>query len=156
MTILNLEAVRTAALAALEAEGDHVYEYPREEQTACSYTTPEGGASCLVGHVIARLEPEILPALTEAEWIKDEGLSFTDVAAFGADSLNLSQNRFGSDKEYSNAALTWLSTAQGKQDIGTAWSEAIKEADLYTSIDHADTDEDRAYITAIKAGAVAQ
>lgn len=160
MATITLEHVRTAALAALEAEGDHRYTFPLKGQASCTYTTPDGAPSCVVGHVIFRVEPETLPLIGTREWEQwvehgsDEEAESFNPATFNADELNLDSHRHGSKNTYSDAALCWLVRVQIKQDTGKPWSAAIATADVDTVSVAANypndfNAEDRAYLATI-------
>lgn len=154
-TTIDLKEAREAALAALEAEGDHVYQHPVKGQSVCSYTDPDGNPSCIVGHVIYRTIPDVFGALRDREWEDstydpDADNSGIEVDSFNAREVNSVLSVLGAERKYTIAATQWLNRAQGAQDTWDPWSEAIRVADkgIYLYLDHL-TVAEREYLASI-------
>lgn len=102
-----------AALEAVVAEGGEDYVYPDEEKDhdgMCRYVRKDGTPSCIVGHVVTLLDPELLPLLATKE---------------GAAALSLG---FPDKLHFTNQAAQVLDAAQQEQDNGKTWGEALAYA----------------------------
>ena len=100
----------TAALhAAVELKGaDYKYESPNPEGD-CVYSD-EGAPSCIVGHVVHRLDLEAFQSVVERE---------ERFGTFSADTLP-EFTEFDTEER----VLKALATAQGVQDAGYSWGDA--------------------------------
>lgn len=84
----------------------------------CVYADDEGQPSCLVGHVIHRLDPEAFETLARRE--RSEGGDIADSLRLRG---HLPQDFWTDDAE---AAMVY---AQDVQDSGDTWSEALHAAE---------------------------
>lgn len=91
---------------------DYVYRSP-EANSQCVYAVG-GSPSCLVGHVIARLDPESFKAISESELNTRSVYSL--VGEFGG-------------FQVSDLAVSALAAAQTEQDLGFEWGQALAAFD---------------------------
>lgn len=109
------------AMAEVVAEMGDGYTYPEEEKElgACQYANDEGKPSCIVGHVIFKLDEGAFWRLARAE--AEHG---TEQAA----SLTYSGHYLDRDFWDSEAAY-FAEVAQQYQDEGVSWGGALAEAE---------------------------
>lgn len=120
MSEFTLNDVITALDAAVAERGaDYVYPRDRDGWTtftgACVYQLADGKPACIVGEVLHRLDPELVPP---PECVND-AMTFIEEAipeAFEAGDLR-------------NIA-TLLRVAQAHQDSGESWGRSAEEAKL--------------------------
>lgn len=116
MTKLTYTAVQEALKESVEEKGaDYVYPYAKG-LGACKYAENDGSPSCIVGHVLAKLDPEMFAKVKEAEG-RESG-SFPV-------SMLLDAEEFYSEVELSFPLVTALASAQNMQDTGSTWGEAL-------------------------------
>ncbi|QIN93710.1 hypothetical protein QDW23_gp51 [Microbacterium phage Stromboli] len=72
MTELTKEAVAEAIDQLVQERGQD-YVYPTEEVGGCYYSFEDGTPACLVGAVVAKLDPEAFQKLVEIEAPFDDG-----------------------------------------------------------------------------------
>jgi len=99
-----------------EKGADYVYAAPEEARGLCVYTAPDGTPSCIVGRVIARVEPELLEHINSKEWgERDDGsLLPNEMTVF-----NLAGDGI---LNFNDRNLLWmLSEAQHMQDGGKSY-----------------------------------
>lgn len=126
MTSFNVVAETLTALVE-EKGADYVYERPADGSN-CAYTTPEGAPSCIVGHVIERLNPVAFKKIAKNEWEGDtgeDGAEYVYPQDVNAKSIELSYHvNLGFDDK------TWnlLEMAQHYQDAGKPWGQAVESA----------------------------
>ena len=108
-----LEAMRSIVK---EFGGDYVY--PGIENEECTYAR-DGAPSCIVGHIAARLDPELFQRMAIEE---DEHGAFS-VGSF----VNQLDSAFGE-------ATPLLHYAQIMQDGGDTWGNVLKDAEASYSI----------------------
>ncbi len=120
MTTLTVENVKATVEDLIEEFGaDHVYEFPNRDpydhtqNGVCVYQV-EGKPSCIVGHVVARLNPEFFQEIIKA----GEGLNSTG-------SSGLFQAGLARDEEDTEFFVRRL---QRYQDGGDTWGEAYRRA----------------------------
>lgn len=114
MTSYTDEQVLEAAQASVEEKGgDYIYSTP---EGGCVYATTNEdetfSPSCLVGHIVARLNPEEFQRL--AEW--DRTTNGDTDAVTANDELNLG---------FSDKQIIALREAQERQDSGHPWGESL-------------------------------
>lgn len=80
----------------------------------CNYAEDDGSPSCIVGHVIAALDPHLFRDLAEEE--KD------------GDSLSVMSTSHYFRSHFEDRALEALQAAQRAQDGGSPWGTALIEA----------------------------
>lgn len=104
----------TEALEKIIAEkgGDYLYP-PAQAGTTCTYVEQDGTPSCIVGHIIAALDPEGFQAIREEE--EATGGS-TDVAT---------ALREWAEADIDTELIRALQEAQNKQDAAGTWGEAF-------------------------------
>ena len=90
---------------------DYVYEKDRGE--TCTYSTKDGKPSCIIGHVIYRLDPEVFQNLVELE---------NDGEAIGIGDLPWAY-------QFRDFEITAMERAQTRQDTGEPWGYAVKAFD---------------------------
>lgn len=134
MTNLTAETV-TTALDELIAERGEDFTYERAEivypsgyvDKVYAYSNSDGTPSCIVGCVLAKVEPEAFQKLHNLEWSSDPG-GFTatgSVYSIADDYLSaeLPELRDAETHGLSPLGLA-LRAAQSVQDGGAPWSEA--------------------------------
>lgn len=113
------EQVAEALENALALKGAG-YVYPRndgkEAPFPCTYSNDDGTPSCIVGHVIAELDPELFKKV--GEWEKseqgwDEGTAFLTVF-------------YAFPTRFTPGQARALQRAQGAQDDGSTWGAAVR------------------------------
>lgn len=119
MTVLTKNAITEALNKAVEEKGgDYIYitpdgyqAYP-ESGLSCRYSDHDGNPSCIVGFVVAALDPEGFAKLAQHE--ESEGESF------GVDLID--EYDFAKFEAYET--ISALQAAQSVQDDGMPWSYA--------------------------------
>lgn len=116
MTKFTKAQIIEAAEHAVEKMGPD-YVYPRSgvnnpEYADCVYAEPDGSPSCIVGHVVAELAPEVFARIAELRG---------DERIFPAD--RLWEHDFETRSKNSVYALC---RAQDAQDHGQTWGEALR------------------------------
>lgn len=121
------EVVETLEAIVAEKGEDYVYEYVTVEDeygvefqvNDCTYTDQAGAPSCIVGHVLARLTPDKLERVREAEWPETEQ---GPVPRCVSDLFHA-----GYLEDYTSEAIKYLRYAQAMQDGGAPWGDVIEE-----------------------------
>lgn len=144
----TLEEIRTTLAAAVEAKGRD-YIYPRANTSANSYNEAicvyaevsvdsKYAPSCIVGHLVAALEPEMFQHVAEIEnsgYVESFGagelLSGEYDPEYYADADNVPV--LGVETENRHAIDAALSLAQWIQDNGGTWGEALDAFDEYVA-----------------------
>lgn len=83
MTKFTRDAVSEALHAAVAAKGEN-YVYPKDEYDGCVYSARDGGKiypACIVGHVVAALDPELFQNWAEYEVESNESFTVSEGAA---------------------------------------------------------------------------
>jgi hypothetical protein len=134
--MITYERAKQALLEAVAEKGEsYIYEPPiiNGEPTDCVYSTPpeaEQEPSCIVGHVIYKLDPERFREIAEDEWKYDEADpeygEGGDAWSPQTDSVNGLAATYGD--LFDERAEILLSKAQYRQDRGRAWGDAVKES----------------------------
>lgn len=110
-------------------KGHEDYRYT-DHHDRCRYTEPDGSASCLVGQVVAVLDPEAFEEFKKYE--HDTKLTFP-ISSLGTkyDGCFEVAPGFSLPKlSMSPAARRILRKAQSAQDLGNTWGYAYEEASL--------------------------
>lgn len=103
----------TKVLDRLVAEkGDIAF---NSRESGCYYRTPEGEPLCIVGHVLAELEPEFFQALNTER----NGLNGTNFDALSY------EGEYVTAQEHARILLV---EAQFHQDNGLTWAESVERA----------------------------
>ena len=111
----TLEDVLNAAREVVAEKGeDYVYSGPGG---SCVYANEDGTPSCLVGHVIHRLDPNVFKHLAEKEFVDD-----TTAAEL------LTVEEYVPYEFWDMEAERAMNTAQEHQDDGVPWGTALKAA----------------------------
>ena len=110
ITIDEALAVKLLERAVEERGADYIYE--REVANVCTYVS-DGAPSCLVGHVINYVAPELMPSIAAWEITTASGTGVGELVQ-EFDSLEISPR-----------ALQLLATAQQAQDDGASWGRAL-------------------------------
>lgn len=114
---VTIEQVTETIREIVKGNEDYVYE-DAEGGEYCTYSTPDGAPSCIVGHVINRLAPEKFESIHLSEW-SEEGVFGVN---FGASIYDYSAD------EAANEVLQYaLRRAQMVQDSGGTWGQALEE-----------------------------
>jgi hypothetical protein len=129
----------TQVLESLVEEKGRDYVYPpAAESIACYYSEEDGAPSCIVGHVIAKLEPELFHALYVRERKAQLGSASADEVLkypveFGRaeddfdDMTSIYDNPPLDDSNPKHNRLARaLSVAQSIQDGGRTWGAALE------------------------------
>lgn len=111
------KAIELLKRAVAEKGADYVYERP-DEALSCVYVS-NGAPSCIVGHVISYVAPELLDSIHI--WEQD---AFAETGS-GVESL---VEHFGAEFDMTDEALTALGIAQEAQDMGANWGRALGKA----------------------------
>lgn len=118
MTTLTKNAV-TETLKSLLAEKGEDYIYPGAGRN-CTYSEGDGAPSCIVGHVVAALDPEAFKQIVEVERYEGESWSAAQMFSEGF-------GEAGATVATDSAVLaTALQLAQEVQDSGASWGDAVK------------------------------
>lgn len=113
----TLDQVLEAARAVVDEVGnDYVY-----DSQPCRYAGPDGAPSCLVGHVINRLDPEAFAMLTQYE--HSGGINSTPAALLAGHSGWLPRGFWTAE------AANAMQYAQWSQDLRQPWGLALFEAE---------------------------
>mgnify|MGYP001617712831 CR=1 FL=1 len=132
MTALTTASVAEAIdLLVLERGPDYVY--PAEEAGGCYYSFEDGTPACLVGAVVAKLDPAAFQKLVELEAPNDDGNG-------GIHRMKAGGVRAGTANNQENYLFFCyvevtapprvrkaLAEAQKAQDVGRTWAEARNE-----------------------------
>ena len=116
----TLEDVLNAAREVVAERGeDYVYSNSLNEGGSgkCVYANEDGTPSCLVGHVIHRLDPNVFKNLAEKEFADD-----TTAAEL------LTVEEYVPTDFWEMEAEAAMNTAQAYQDDGLPWGTALKAA----------------------------
>ena len=124
------DALRLLGEVVAEAGEDFVYEPHDGVGEVCTYTTPDGDASCGVGRVIAKVSKEHMDYLHEYEWTHlgdDSDLGEFEpwaetVAAWG---LPCVFEDAGLSHLFTGEAYRVLAAFQHQQDHQTPYGEAL-------------------------------
>ena len=114
----ELEGVMKTLREVVAGKEDFVYTTEHEE---CIYAEDDGSPSCVVGHVIARLDPELLAKVAEGERFELE----SGEIAYNSDTVSGLFNAYGLPK----GSGVVLRAAQKMQDAGVSWGEALELAE---------------------------
>jgi len=135
MTDFNRTTV-TATLERVVAEYGEDYVYPKAGAT-CSYSE-QGEPSCIVGHVIAALNPEAFEKIAELEDATGVSGSATSVVLGNWEHTDWS-SAVDEDEDLNAVTLTEdgrlasaLNEAQRQQDAGATWGIALSA--FYTAL----------------------
>ncbi|QUE26091.1 hypothetical protein SEA_STOOR_51 [Microbacterium phage Stoor] len=133
MAELTKEAVAEAIDQLVQERGPD-YVYPTEEVGGCYYSFEDGTPACLVGAVVAKLDPAAFQALVEIEAPVDDGNggvwrykagTVGTVVAHPAPGLTGLVGGGRTDLSVTDRDLFLaLKDAQGAQDVGRTWGEA--------------------------------
>lgn len=125
---LTIEQVTETIREIVKGNEGYVYETQGDSAgtSYCTYSTPRGAPSCIVGHVISRLASEDFEAIHKTEWYDD-----------GTFAINLSASgyNYSSDGAINYPLQYALRQAQMVQDSGGTWGQAL-EAYERTLRDH--------------------
>lgn len=137
MTI-TLEQAKKALHEAVEQKGaDYVYQSPDSYLEECAYsTTPDQGSapSCIVGHVIAKLDPETFAKIVETEWSFNEGDQDNEWGSSTPAHWDVYTRSVGEltgefpDLFADPDTVNLMAQAQYYQDVGHTWGEAEEAA----------------------------
>jgi hypothetical protein len=135
MTDFNRTTV-TAELERVVAEYGEDYVYPKAGYT-CSYSE-SGQPSCIVGHVIAALNPEAFAKIAELEDLTGASGSATSIVLGNWEHTDWASS---TDEDEDLGAITLtedgrlasaLNEAQRQQDAGATWGVALSA--FYTAL----------------------
>lgn len=131
MTFTYEDVIEAAREVVAEKGASYSYEYPlveyEDEETGephmmespeCLYAAPDGAPSCIVGHVVAKLDAEAFEQLKRAE------------IRYGAEVAGkLTKLEYLPEDFWDVEAETAMAYAQAKQDSGRPWGEALDAAE---------------------------
>lgn len=115
MSYTNQEINEALKKALAEKGEDYVYPLSEKHDRGCMYATDEGAPSCIVGHVLHTLDPELFAGVAKWERMK----STLDTA------MGDVVRRFHPDLHPDQVKA--LSYAQVAQDRGQSWGYAATE-----------------------------
>lgn len=129
----TLPEVMQALREVVEERGEnYVYQPPQTrdgDQPNCYYADPTtGAASCVVGRVIAKLEPELFKAVRAAESTAGQSWSAYD---FGTETYSDKIDDYVMTPKlpFSDQAISLLATAQTVQDNFKEYREVLAAAE---------------------------
>lgn len=131
-----MQITKEQTIAALRevVEGREDYIYEPQEGEFCTYSNPDGGPSCIVGWVLAKLDPEAFEKIAGLEFPGDglhpREFAFkldlaVDPASYYEQAVAEAVGDFAPD------AVNALSRAQLRQDANLSWGEAVIGAISY-------------------------
>ena len=113
---MTLKLTRSVVLETLEeivAENGEDYVYPLANTAAsCQYANPDGTPSCIVGHLIYKLDPSVLDDIR------------TSPGGYNIDGVFSLQDGFIKIKD-DPSLLDALENLQNDQDMGKTWGVAL-------------------------------
>ena len=116
ITLGRQQAIKLLQRAVAEKGEDYIYKKPGPVGSDCTYTTPDGAPSCIVGYVLGYLDPAFLEQINQMEW------EYSDpVTASVASMVSV----FDLDLHLSFEALCVLASVQNLQDAGLIWGQAV-------------------------------
>lgn len=141
MTKFTRDAVSEALHAAVVAKGED-YVYPNYDE-GCTYSDPANreAPSCIVGHVVATLDPEVFQSWADYEDTEEDTFSADDLdksrgydreAIYDEDGLwegTGEARKFREAFEVDYTTKDALYVAQRLQDLGRPWGVAQKAFD---------------------------
>lgn len=99
--------------------------YYKDTHTSCKYADADGNPSCVVGHAIFKLDPDLFQKIKQIE-AKEGSFPITRL-------LNWYAEEIGTDSDgllpISVVAAELLEYAQFSQDGGHSWGTALEEAE---------------------------
>lgn len=116
-TPFTLDQVLDAAREVVDGRGSD-YVYPGAG-SACFYATSDEKPSCLVGHVIFKLDPEAFATIATAEREGCESKAAQD----------LIYDNWLPDNFWTDDAIAAMQYAQVAQDEGATWGDALAAAE---------------------------
>lgn len=131
MSVFSKENVIAALERAVALKGaDYVYDAGNASTGECAYTTPDGKPSCIVGYVIADLQPELLPVFGAAErWESETNEDSGETEFYPADVFAISSAaNYVPEWKPEDGVVSILLTAQTRQDAGQSWGDALEAA----------------------------
>lgn len=125
MTQITFEAAIAAAQELAGANSNFVY--PAED--GCVYTDPKTAApSCIVGHILKKLDPELFAQVVEFE--REHGSSFP-VSVFGDAEYDEGDNEYEvyqyPERHWDEDTAKFFGIIQREQDSGTTWGTAVAD-----------------------------
>ena len=108
--MITLEDAKRALHEAVEEKGAD-YVYPRAGLT-CTYAEADGSPSCIVGHVLYKLDPKVYEAVALIE-STEESFSVGEI-----------ETTIDKDVFADRDVIHFLGAAQARQDHGATWGEA--------------------------------
>jgi len=125
--MMSNETARALVIAVREvaaANPDKIYikETDAHGYSSCLYTHKDGSPGCLIGQGLAKLGIKVSHDETRnTEGIDSSNGCWPELEADDEDQAY----------EEVSVLVNWLSAAQGHQDVGYPWSEAVAEADAH-------------------------
>lgn len=113
MTFTYEDVMEAARKVVAEKGGEYLY---RESRVRCKYAEPDGSPSCLVGHVIEKLDPQVFERLAGREEMHGNS-----EAAGALVQLGWLEPDFWTDE--AEAAMDRIQYAQ---DCGEPWGAAVE------------------------------
>lgn len=111
----------TAAIEAVVAEKGEAYTYPNAE--SCVYGYADGTPGCIVGHVVARLDPDKFARVVQVE----QGVPRNSwpVSTLSTETIHRAVVVVTFDDLFDQVTLNALAEAQAIQDRGRPWGQAL-------------------------------
>jgi hypothetical protein len=132
------DAKRTLLELVEEKGADYVYKPPvvNGEETDCVYSTPPEGEqhpSCIVGHVINKLDPEKFREIAANEWTlehipADPEYYIEEWDGWLPDAESVNGLAATYDDIFDERAERLLGKVQFRQDRKRTWGDAVKES----------------------------
>lgn len=121
MTFITDEQLN-AAIEEVVAEKGENFIYAK---ATCSYAE-DGQPSCIVGHVFAKVDPDLFAAVAAFEATREDSFAVFD-APHQLDEMF--------EARFSPEAMRALATAQARQDIRMSWGEALAAYQTVMGVD---------------------
>lgn len=126
--------VVTETLHRIVADKGADYVYPNAGGT-CRYSEPDGSPSCIVGHVVAALEPEAFAKTVELEAETGDTTDARNYLAGWQTAYDWDRNYYQYETprlvDYESTLAEALELAQRAQDGGLTWGQAVEYFDRH-------------------------
>lgn len=116
-TYTNAEILTVASEIVAEYGADYLY----PGANGCTYTNEDDTPSCLVGHIVARLDPEAFERVIREETARGATNEDRCSQTWSATAMNRR-----ADTNFTDAQLMALCDAQERQDCGDSWGYALE------------------------------
>lgn len=123
---MKYETVKEVLLELIEGDGAS-YKYESPNGDICMYSERDGSPSCIVGHVIQRLQPEAFQTIHDYEWLYVDADAEDAYRARSVSVGNIFEE-VNVDIPMSSETFRLLQVTQRLQDAGLSWGAAVNDA----------------------------